>query len=187
MEALGSNNRSQGPGQGLIDLPERRGSGGDNSPAVESPLGLEALLRGDATDCLLRNHLALRLPPACGWHAATGFRADQLRHLQREEELRRRRMLISESEAASPRLLHTLFRHKLLDQLDRAQDLASLNTIGRLLEKIPQLDAGAGDQSATGQSQRARQLLSETRTIIERLEGSLRYMDEAGADGDGSQ
>ncbi len=138
---------------------------------------LEDLQQGDHTDCSLRMLLALRQAPAIGWFNATGFTARQLRPLSGSPAIRRLRFSLSEEQLASPRRLHTVFRQKLMAQLDNCTDLASLNTIGRLLEKVQPENAAGADPERASLAEDSLRLLQRLELLLERLEGSRELLD----------
>ena len=158
------------------DLQLSEAAAAASQPAV--PGCAERLFCADGSDTLIKVLLALGRRPRGGWHASVGITAQELDSYARSPEIRRLRMLLLDSAAVTPRMLHSLYRQKLFGCLLEARDTASINSLGKLVEKVPLDDEAAGTETAALDEQELRSM----ELLLNRLEQSqpiLASRDEA--------
>lgn len=109
--------------------------------------------------------------PEKGWARETGVKASVVRDYSRSAEMQYFRLCYQDPDAVTTQMLITNYRQRLLAQLEKADDLAALSTIGRMLEKLPDNSAPAlqGEDDSVN---RLEQLCRSTELLIERVRGS---------------
>ena len=122
----------------------------------------------------IRSMIARGIIPEGGWFQATGVHASVVQDYARSREMQLFCLSWLEPQAVSNEMLHSNYRQRLMAQLEQADDLTALGSIGRLLEKLPpqnmQLPA-AGEESLD-------QLGRRTELLLERVHNSTQLLAE---------
>jgi len=118
--------------------------------------------------------VATGLVPGEGWHKETGVKASVIRDYARSREMQLFRLAYLYPQAVTTDMLLCNYRQRLLAQLDQADDLSALSSIGRLLEKLPEPRAARTDQE--GGLDRLTQLCRSTELLIERVRDSTELL-----------
>ncbi|MCB1186945.1 hypothetical protein KDL29_07230 [bacterium] len=142
------------------------------APPTGTTLDEAKLFSDDGADVLVRILLATGQRPSGGWHQAVGVTADELDSYARSPEIRRLRLQLRDSGVVTPAMLHAIYRQKLMRALLDSTDNASLNTIGKLVEKVP-LEGGPALEAPAGEES-----LQSLELLLERLESSRELLAE---------